>query len=79
MKLDEPRFVVEKILDVKEEGGRNTYLVKWEGYPASETTWEPAEHFEDASTLANFWRQRNPARKRKAKKSLKNTKKKQNC
>ena len=79
VKLDEPRFVVEKILDVKEEGGRNTYLVKWEGYPASETTWEPAEHFEDASTLANFWRQRNPARKRKAKKLLKNTKKKQNC
>ena len=75
MKVDEPRFLVEEILDVKEENGRNLYLVKWQGYAATGATWEPAEHFEDASTLSNFWRLRKPARKRKAKSSSKNTKK----
>jgi 3-dehydroquinate dehydratase len=45
LEKQEDLFIVEEILDKKydEEEGIFTYLVKWEGFPPSENTWEP-EH-----------------------------------
>ena len=31
------------------------YLVKWEGYPHSENTWEPASSFESASHMISLY------------------------
>nr|POF17929.1 retrotransposon-derived protein peg10 [Quercus suber] len=45
--LDDDEYVVEKILKKK---GQN-YLVKWEGYPSSENTWEPKENLHNCKDL----------------------------
>ena len=37
-------FVVEKILEEKCVDGTHYYLVKWDGYPEDEATWEPFEN-----------------------------------
>lgn len=34
-------YIVEKIVDKKEVNGKPYYLVKWEGFDESESTWEP--------------------------------------
>nr|AMR36251.1 HP1D2 [Drosophila prostipennis] len=36
-------FVVEKIVDKRVKNGRLQYLVKWQGFPEEENTWEPVE------------------------------------
>ena len=38
---DDRLYIVEKILDKKKEGNKVKYLVKWEGYPIEQSTWEP--------------------------------------
>ena len=38
---EQQEWEVEKIL---ESGGPNRYLIKWKGYPKSESTWEPLEN-----------------------------------
>jgi transposase len=43
---DEQRYEVERLLDVKKEGGRLYALVKWKNYPDSENTWEPFTQLE---------------------------------
>ena len=40
----EPRYVVEGILDQELRNGKPYYLIKWMGYDHSENTWEPKEH-----------------------------------
>lgn len=37
-------FEVEQILGIRENHGRQEYLVKWKDFPPSENTWEPEEH-----------------------------------
>ncbi|XP_033371612.1 M-phase phosphoprotein 8 isoform X2 [Parus major] len=37
-------FEVEKILDVKNEGGKTLYKVRWKGYTSDDDTWEPEFH-----------------------------------
>ena len=37
-------YVPEKILDEKLVRGTKRYLVKWEGYPVEDSTWEPVGH-----------------------------------
>jgi len=41
-KTEEPEtFEVEKLVDMKMEGRKKLYLVKWKGYAAKHNTWEP--------------------------------------
>ncbi|XP_060626955.2 M-phase phosphoprotein 8 isoform X1 [Anolis sagrei] len=44
---EEDVYEVEKILDVKTEGSKILYKVRWKGYPPDDDTWEPEEHLED--------------------------------
>ncbi|XP_075805565.1 M-phase phosphoprotein 8 isoform X1 [Microtus pennsylvanicus] len=44
-------FEVEKILDMKCEGGKNLYKVRWKGYTSDDDTWEPEIHLEDCKEV----------------------------
>lgn len=37
-----PQYYVERILDERMNDGQLEYLIKWEGYPDSENSWEAA-------------------------------------
>ena len=41
------RYMVEKILDDRQRRHQTQYLVKWQGYPDDEATWEPEENLLD--------------------------------
>ena len=34
-------YNIEKILDRRKINGKFEYKIKWEGYPMSQSTWEP--------------------------------------
>ncbi|KAM5278861.1 M-phase phosphoprotein 8 isoform 2-T2 [Hipposideros larvatus] len=44
-------FEVEKILDMKTEGGKILYKVRWKGYTSDDDTWEPEVHLEDCKEV----------------------------
>ncbi|XP_051842572.1 M-phase phosphoprotein 8 isoform X2 [Antechinus flavipes] len=48
---EEDVFEVEKILDVKTEGGKILYKVRWKGYTSDDDTWEPEVHLEDCKEV----------------------------
>ncbi|XP_021235678.1 M-phase phosphoprotein 8 isoform X3 [Numida meleagris] len=48
---EEDVFEVEKILDVKTEGGIVLYKVRWKGYTSDDDTWEPEVHLEDCKEV----------------------------
>ncbi|GAA5985154.1 hypothetical protein JCM11641_005468 [Rhodosporidiobolus odoratus] len=50
----EKEYVVEAILDEKGKGRGRKYLVRWEGYPDSDNTWEAAANVEDTEAL-DIW------------------------
>ena len=50
---EEKLFIVEKILEKKKDGNRVKYLVKWDGYPFEQSTWEPEENLESIQTMVN--------------------------
>jgi hypothetical protein len=41
--LDET-YMVERIVKKKYENNQYMYYIKWEGYPSSDNTWEPASN-----------------------------------
>ena len=47
-------FNAEKILKCRKRKGKNQYLVKWLGYPRSQSTWEPEENILDKRLIKNF-------------------------
>ena len=48
---DEDYFEVEKIISKKKIGRKILYLVKWEGYPIEEATWEPVANLKNVRDL----------------------------
>ncbi|KAM5336517.1 M-phase phosphoprotein 8 [Glossophaga mutica] len=44
-------FEVERILDMKTEGGKILYKVRWKGYTSDDDTWEPEVHLEDCKEV----------------------------
>jgi len=44
-------YNVEKFLDMKIEKGKKMFLVKWQGYPYTQATWEPIEHLDAIPTM----------------------------
>ncbi|XP_033730704.1 chromo domain protein LHP1-like [Pecten maximus] len=37
-------YIVERILSMKTTKGKRFYLIKWNGYPDSENSWEPEDN-----------------------------------
>ncbi|CAB5380367.1 unnamed protein product [Rhizophagus irregularis] len=52
------RFVPERILRHRIRKGQDQYLVKWERYPDTEATWEPASRLEEdvPDLIHKFWK-----------------------
>ncbi|XP_040844280.1 M-phase phosphoprotein 8-like isoform X2 [Ochotona curzoniae] len=63
---EEDVFEVEKILDMKTEGGRVLYKVRWKGYASEDDTWEPEVHLEDCKEVLLEFRRKNTESKAKA-------------
>ncbi|GAA5826735.1 hypothetical protein JCM11251_002873 [Rhodosporidiobolus azoricus] len=53
----EKEFKVEAIVDEKGQGTRCRFLVKWEGYPDLDNTWEALSNLEDTAAL-ELWERR---------------------
>ena len=49
-----PSYVVERILAQRGAANRRQYLVKWEGYPVEESSWEPRRNLNCPDRLAEF-------------------------
>lgn len=62
IELDTEEFKVEEIQGLRRFGRQWKYLVKWDGYPIEENTWEPLKHLRKAGVkaLVNAFHQRNP-------------------
>lgn len=51
----EEEFKVERIIDKrKTKRGKMEYLIKWEGYPDEDNTWEPEENCECKERIEEF-------------------------
>mmetsp|Transcript_6652 Transcript_6652/g.8231 ORF Transcript_6652/g.8231 Transcript_6652/m.8231 type:complete len:178 (-) Transcript_6652:58-591(-) len=56
--LDGEYYCVQKILSKRtNEDNEVEYLIKWEGYPSTKSTWEPEENILCPDLLENFERQ----------------------
>ena len=51
---NETIFRAEKLIDTRVRKGRREYLIKWEGFPPSENTWEPEDNIYDPSLIEGF-------------------------
>ena len=46
--VSESYYTVETVVGRRVVSGVVQYRVKWAGYPASDNTWEPRDHFNEA-------------------------------
>ena len=69
---DENIYYIEKILDRRKANNRYEYKIKWEGYPMSQSTWEPVENLKTAIELVEEYDKLHPLKVNK-----KDTQKKQ--
>lgn len=63
---EEEEYTVEKILEKRMKGGKVEYLIKWEGYPDSENTWEPQDNL-DCPDIINGFEAKTKAKKEEKK------------
>ena len=49
--MTEEYYNIEKILDRRKVNGKFEYKIKWEGYPLSQSTWEPMKNLENCRHL----------------------------
>ena len=51
---EEDVYIAERILDCRPKGRSCEYLIKWEGYPDSEASWEPKKNVLDKHLIDDF-------------------------
>ena len=51
---DNEEYTVEQVLANKQVWNKQKYLVKWQGWPDANTTWEPEEHLMDLTVLDDY-------------------------
>ena len=51
---DNEEYTVEQVLADKQVWNKQKYLVKWQGWPDADTTWEPEEHLVDLTALDDY-------------------------
>jgi len=51
-------YEVEEILDQRQSGRKQEYLIKWEGYDHSENTWEPTKHLKNCGKALKEWHEK---------------------
>ncbi|VDP02423.1 unnamed protein product [Soboliphyme baturini] len=71
---DDDVFSVEEIVGKRVKNGRVEYLLKWENFPSSENTWEPADNLMCHDLIREF--ELNEAKKSKAIRNSKSHKQK---
>lgn len=54
--VEETSYVVEKILDDKQESGKRWYYVKWQGYDAEDNSWVNEDDFNDVDIIRQYWK-----------------------
>ena len=56
----EELYNIEKIRDRRKVNGKFEYKIKWEGYPMSQSTWEPMKNLETAKELVEEYNLSHP-------------------
>ena len=62
---NEPEWEIEFIKDSKWIRGRLHFLIKWQGYPQEESTWEPADNLTNANHSIRDFYARHPSAPRR--------------
>ena len=62
---EEPEWEIEYIKDSKLVRGRLHFLIKWQGYPHEDSTWEPADNLNNADHLIEEFYRRHPSAPRR--------------
>ncbi len=57
---DDNLYLIEKILDRRRNNNRLEYKIKWEGYPMSQSTWEPLENLVSAIEYVEEYDKKHP-------------------
>ena len=68
-------FVIEKVINHRNNKGTLDYLVKWKGYGPEDNSWVPVEDFDGLAEIQKYWRMKNKAKDegKRAGKNLKST------
>ena len=63
--LSDNEYYVEKVIDKKIENGEVRYLIKWDGWPIENSTWEPLENLDNIKNLVeNFENEKREGKKK---------------
>ena len=71
-------FQVEEIIGKRTNNGRLEYKVKWEGFPLSDSTWEPLKNLKNVMDMVEEFESKHPEEKKEDKKDAADKKKKNN-
>jgi hypothetical protein len=65
VEAQETRYEVEEVLDSRYHRRKLQYLVKWQGYPHEENTWEPEDNLKHAPDSVRDFHAKRPAAPRR--------------